>query len=371
MNGRDRMVTALSLGIPDRVPHFETAYNESSVINIARNFTDDLPPVDYIQRMELEDKVKLFNAVLLLIEELDVDGITLRVFPESELVDREHVKDDWGVTFQLSAVGEAAVMDGPIKSESDIDNFDPPQVKESDLLALRYCAERFKGERALVLSFQCPFRKSWNLVGGMDKLFIAYVENPAMVHRIARLVTDYTIEGIDRGVEIGADIIALDGDLAHNTGTIMSPQHFREYVKPYYKEIVDHVHGLGLKVFKHTDGNHMTIFDDLVEAGFNGIHPIQPQCMDLAYVKEKYGKKICLFGNIDCMETLVTGTEDDVEREVKKAIETAAPGGGYILTSSNTIHPGVKPENYIAMVKAAHKYGIYDENGMPAVLQNK
>jgi uroporphyrinogen decarboxylase len=49
-----------------------------------------------------------------------------------------------------------------------------------------------------------------------------------------------------------------------------------------------------------------------------------------------------------------------VEEEVKKTIEIAAGGGGYILSSSNTIHPGVKPENYIAMVNAAHKYGKYE-----------
>jgi uroporphyrinogen decarboxylase len=71
-------------------------------------------------------------------------------------------------------------------------------------------------------------------------------------------------------------------------------------------------------------------------------------------------------GNIDCMETLVSGTTDEVEAEVRQAIATAAPGGGYILASSNTIHPGVQAENYIAMVKAVHKHGRYNDQGQPA-----
>ena len=71
MNGRERILTALSLGIPDRVPHLELAYNESSIIGIARHFTDDLPKVDYIQRMDMENKIKLFETALLVIEELD------------------------------------------------------------------------------------------------------------------------------------------------------------------------------------------------------------------------------------------------------------------------------------------------------------
>ncbi len=367
LNGRERMITALSLGIPDRVPHWELAYNEASIINIAKNFTDDLPPAGYIQSMDAESKIKLINAMLLMIEELDIDGLTLRVFPTSEIIDDEHVRDDWGVTFQLSPVGEATVIKGPIKDASDLKSYNPPSIQESDLLALIYCAERFKGQRALVLSLQCPFRRSWNLVGGMDKLFYAYMENPDMVHQIARIVTDYTIEALELGVKLGADIISLDGDLASNTNMLISPKHFREYVKPYYSEIVEHVHHMGLKVFKHTDGNHMKIFDDLIEIGFNGIHPIQPQCMDLAEIKEKYGDKICLMGNIDCMETLVKKDLRAVEEEVKRAIEIAAPGGGYILASSNTIHPGVKDSNYITMVNAAHRYGLYDKKGIPVI----
>jgi hypothetical protein len=101
MNSRERVLAALSLEIPDRVPHLELAYNEASILKVARCFTEDLPEPDYIQRMDLGSRVKLFDAALLLIEELDVDGITLRVFPESQVIDELHFKDDWGVTFRL------------------------------------------------------------------------------------------------------------------------------------------------------------------------------------------------------------------------------------------------------------------------------
>ncbi len=365
MNGRERMIAALSLQVPDRVPHWELAYNESSVVNIARHFTDDLPAAGYIQNLDDENKIKLFNALLLFIEELDIDGLTLRVFPASEFIGDDLFRDDWGVTFKLSPVGEATVVDGPVKGAADLKQFRPPAIKETDLLTLIYCAARFKGERALVLSLQCPFRRSWNMLGGMDKLLYAYYENPILVHQLARIATDYTIEALEMGIRLGADIVSLDGDLAHNTNLLVSPGHFREYLKPYYREIVNYVHNKGLKIFKHTDGNHHKLFDDFTEIGFDGIHPIQPQCMDLAAVKEQYGSKICLMGNIDCLETLVKKDPAAVEEEVRQAIKAAAPGGGYILASSNTIHPGVKAENYISMVKAVHRYGFYDQNGFP------
>lgn len=359
MNGKERMLTALSLGTPDRVPHWELAYNESSIINIARHFTSDLPEIDYIQRMDLEAKIKLFDAAVLVIEELDVDGITMRLFSKSDFINDTDYVDDWGVVFRVDPSGEAVVIGGPIATESEFNQFRPPQLKESDLLALSYSAEKLGGDRAIVLSLQCPFRRSWNLVGGMTNLLLLYMDQPQFVHQIARLVTDFTLESIDMGLNLGADIISLDGDLAFNTNTIMSPEQFREYLKPYYIEIVDYVHNKGHKIFKHTDGDHSKITADLVEVGFDGLHPIQPQCLDIRQLKAEIGQQICLMGNIDCMKTLVSKTTEEVEAEVKQTIEIAAPGGGYILSSSNTIHPGVKAENYIAMVKAAHKYGMY------------
>jgi uroporphyrinogen decarboxylase len=76
-------------------------------------------------------------------------------------------------------------------------------------------------------------------------------------------------------------------------------------------------------------------------------------------MKEKYGHRIALAGNIDCTELLTRGTKADVVEAVKETIAKAGVGGGYILASSNSIHPGVNPDNYKAMVEAAREYGQY------------
>jgi uroporphyrinogen decarboxylase len=81
--------------------------------------------------------------------------------------------------------------------------------------------------------------------------------------------------------------------------------------------------------------------------------------MDIAEVKEKLGDRICLVGNIDCVEVLVSAGPDEVTAVVRETLRTAAPGGGYILASSNSIHAGVAAENYLAMVRAGLEYGAY------------
>ncbi len=155
------------------------------------------------------------------------------------------------------------------------------------------------------------------------------------------------------------NVIGCEGDLASEENTLISPEHYREFIKPYQIELVEFTHQKGMKILKHSDGNMWPILEDHIEVGFDGFHPIQSDCMDISEVKRKTDGNICLIGNIDCRALLCEGSEKEVEATVKKTIEIAAPEGGFMLMSSNSIHAGVKPENYIAMVKAGHEYGVY------------
>ncbi len=206
------------------------------------------------------------------------------------------------------------------------------------------------------------FRFSWQLRGGMDKLLLDYMRNEDLAFALARVTTDFCKAALGLARDHGADVIILEGDLAFNISTLMSPDQYRKFIKPYHEEIVSFCHEKGMKAVKHSDGNLWPILDDLVETGFDGIHPFQPQCMDIKEAKAHLKGKAAVVGNIDCSFLLPFGTVEEVEQSVRETIAAAAPGGGYIISSSNSIHPGCKPENYIAMVKAARKYGAYPIN---------
>jgi uroporphyrinogen decarboxylase len=98
--------------------------------------------------------------------------------------------------------------------------------------------------------------------------------------------------------------------------------------------------------------------DILLESGYDGLNPLEPQAdMHIKKVKDYCGDRICLLGNIDCIELLPNGTPEQVDEAVRQAIEDGAEGGGLIICSSNSLHPGVDPENCIAMFEATRKYG--------------
>ena len=139
---------------------------------------------------------------------------------------------------------------------------------------------------------------------------------------------------------------------------MISPDHFSRFILPYNKQLVDRAHELGLKVVRHSDGNLWPLLDMLLDAGYDGLNPLEPQAgMALNKVKQYCGDRICLLGNIDCMALLPYGSPQEVDAAVKAAIAAAGSGGGYIVCSSNSLHPNVNPENCIAMFKATRIYG--------------
>jgi uroporphyrinogen decarboxylase len=79
--------------------------------------------------------------------------------------------------------------------------------------------------------------------------------------------------------------------------------------------------------------------------------------MDLGWVKQNYGQRLCLIGNVDSSRTLPYGTPADVAAEAKQAMDIAAPGGGYVLASDHSIHDGIPVENTIQLFRVGREYG--------------
>jgi uroporphyrinogen decarboxylase len=359
MTGKERILKALACEEPDRVPVFELAINEASIVKLGEHFTDDLPPVKHVSEMTLEDKVQYVDLLALILKELGNDGISTTLIISKEPVDADLAKDKYGTTYMLSEVGEPLPVDGPVKGPQDLKKVAGIEPDPADFLMLEYMIQKMGSDVAHFFGVPGPFRTSWQLMGGMDSLLLAYVREPDFVLELARVATDFNKAAVAMAADRGADAITLQGDLAFNTSTLMSPDQYRKFLKPFTAEIIEFAHQKGLKVIKHSDGNLWPILEDLVEVGFDGLHPIQPQCMDIQEVKTTVQGRTAVVGNIDCSFLLPFGSEEEVEKTVAETIRAAAPGGGYIISSSNTIHPGVKAENYIAMVRAARKYGTY------------
>jgi uroporphyrinogen decarboxylase len=359
MNHRERIDAALHLEEPDRVPYFDY-FDIESVIKIGRLFGHDVPELKLAIDYSLDEVYRLYEIQFSFMKELDLDAMYQGFSSGEKRIPgtQDLIKDRYGVVYRMSPHGESFAVDGPVHGESDPKKLTEMEPQDSDFRLLEYAK---KTEPSLYYFFGMgdTFKWSWRLLGGMEKLLMLYMDNPKLCLDLARVATDFLIKVMDMAIAKGADAIFMDGDLADNRTTYMSPDHYRKFIKPFYHEIVANAHKQGVLICKHSDGRYWNILDDLIESKFNGFHPFEPGCMDIDEGKTYLKGKACVLGNIDCGRLLPFGNEEEVDTSVKDTIQKAAPGGGYILTSSNSIHPGCKPENVIAMFRAAKKYGAY------------
>ena len=160
-------------------------------------------------------------------------------------------------------------------------------------------------------------------------------------------------------VESGAEFIIVNSDYAMNDQPFISPDDFNELVTPYLKRNVDYIHSLGVKAILHSDGDLRQILDDIVGAGIDGYQSIDPQGnMDIKDVKERYGDRLILMGNVKTA-LLQDVNDEEIRESARYCLTHAKPGGGYIFSTSNCLFAGMPLESYHIMLDEFDKHKMY------------
>ncbi len=153
------------------------------------------------------------------------------------------------------------------------------------------------------------------------------------------------------------DGLALCSDYCYNDNPFLSPPMFDEFITPYLTRLIAGYREMGFYTIKHTDGNIMPILDSLVSARPHALHSLDPQGgIDLAEVKRRVGDRVCLIGNVNC-GLLDTGTEEQVIENVRYALRSGMPGGGYIFSTSNCVYTGMDLRRYDLMLDVWRREG--------------
>ncbi|NQT86904.1 hypothetical protein HQ560_09080 [bacterium] len=337
MTSAERVMAALRREEPDRIPHFEWA--------VDRKVREALCPGSSYEEF---------------IVRIGWDAILASPNFTKEQVGENLWKNEWGITRMYTGEEDLFPVSGPIKTMADLEKYEPPDPHAPGRYAsLEGAVEQFKGKLAIGVHLNDVFSLPRYLMG-FTELMMATMDAPELVQGIVDMSVEVNIEMAKEVAKRGADFVFTGDDYCSTRQPFISPDDFRKLCYPGLKRVMGGFKDQGLMVIKHCDGNVWPLIDMMIDSGIDCLDPIDPVAgMDIAEVKAKYGDRIAIKGNVDCAHTLTFGSVTDVIEATKVAISKGGPGGGFILSSGNTIHSSVPPANYLAMLHTLKMYGRY------------
>lgn len=166
-------------------------------------------------------------------------------------------------------------------------------------------------------------------------------------------------------VQIDIDIALFEDDLGIQNTTMISPQMYRDLIKPRHERLFSFVKQKTsgpIQIMLHSDGSIYDLIPDLIDIGVDILNPIQVSAakMDTLQLKMEFGSELVFWGaGVDTQGVLAFGTAAEVKDEVKRRIDDLAPGGGLVFAAIHNIQPNVSPRNIMAMWETLQEYGKY------------
>jgi uroporphyrinogen decarboxylase len=310
MNSHERVRAVLSHTTPDRIPRFEV-------------WIDAL-----YQELGVSDPYGAYAG-------LGQDAVLLPSQTPAGSNAWKSGLDEWGRVWK-----DGLYVSGVLDSPADLAHYNPPPA-----YAARFFDERQVWAIRARFSEHClfygthigPFMAAY-MAMGLERFCERTLTDPPFIHALLAARTEWCLAVFARAVALGAEVIVMGDDAAHSGGPLISPRMWREFVLPHHRRIAAK---LPVPVIWHSDGDITKLLPMAVEAGFAGVHGLEPWSMSLAETKAEYAGKLVLLGNAD-VRALCDPDIEAIREEVRRCI---AEGGssGFMLSSCNSIFPGMNP----------------------------
>jgi len=253
----------------------------------------------------------------------------------------------------------------PWHTPADLATVEIPQVPvehclQNDVPAFLEQRQAFAPHTMLVPGSGCGYHAAYGHVGTV--LFLEAIYDAR--DQVERLVWAFNQHAVARAQAFANPDICpmyfIGDDIAYKGATMASPKFLRETFIPALARTCAPLRNAGVKVIFHSDGYVMEVLDDMIEAGIDGLNPIEPLAgMDIGYLKKRYGRNLVLVGNVDCSQLLPLGSIADIREGVEACLRAAAHGGGHFIGSSSEIVPATPLGNVLAFYEACHEFGTY------------
>lgn len=376
--GRERFIRAIHFEEPDRAPHalqfwpntIDRWMKEGLKVDLRRKTTwDPLDSAeDYLDYKAICDYFELDMMPPWNSGSHFYQTDFSPMFPTEILEDGGDwiiITDSWGIKMKIRKdwASVPQFLDFKVKTREDFEaikeRFDPEDPR-------RYAEDLERRIKAAVEEERFPI--GWGFPGffgfgrwmmGLKNLLRAFVVDKPLLHRMFDFWSDFIIKMAKRALELQVDYLGIWEDMAYKNGPMISPRTFREVMVPYYRKVTRYFRRKGVDVaIVDSDGDITSLIPLWLEGGVNGFLPLEVRAgVDAVSLREKYGDKIVLFGNIS-LESLIRGPKA-IDEELSWKLKHLLPGGGYIISTDHHIAPSVPYSHFMHYLKRVKEWGKY------------
>ena len=249
---------------------------------------------------------------------------------------------------------------GRVTTVKEVEDYSWPQVDWFDFSHLKEEISQLNQDHRYAIMYFAggAFETPWYM-RGMERFLMDLVECPDIAESICRHALKFYRERAMRAIEASGgriDIIGSGGDIGTQRGMMLSPELWRQHIKPYSEQLIRPFKEMGLITYYHSCGGIVPVIEDLIEMGLDILDPVQPKAagMDPEELKSRFGDRLTFHGGIDEQELLPRGNPSEIRKEVERIIQIFGKKGGYIACPAHAIQPDTPVENILALYETAN-----------------
>jgi uroporphyrinogen decarboxylase len=347
----ERLLTALDGGEPDRVPRALSFYRvEIEAIAPPGTHFDDLVDVEFVRFPTSP-------------EERELEGRALPYAGDTRLGHPAQVRNYARWRYHP----ESAERSNPlarVRSLDDLRRFPFPDLREPYVASGLARQVRDLHARGLAAGGNLPhlggelFEAAWRL-RGLESFLTDLVERPDWAHYLLDRLAALARRNAEALARAGVDVLALDDDVGMPGRMMISPRMWRQFFAPRLGDIVGAARAIkgDLRILYHSDGHVEPILGDLVDIGVNAVNPVQPEHMDAARIRRRFGPRLALWGTVGRQTTFSFATPGEIRAEVAERVASLGRAGLVLCPAYDVDEPDVPWENVAAFLQAAAELG--------------
>jgi len=259
------------------------------------------------------------------------DGAYQFVTYQGALPPQEGGYDLWGTRWSEVTNQELPYITAhPVSSLDQLARFNFPDIRDASLWEKASIQVKTNDERLSVgRQVSCLWERLYFLMG-VEEALLALVDEPDFASELLARLVERQIAAGSKFVEIGVDAVRISDDYGSQSNLLMSPRTWRDIIHPHLARLVNFYQQAGIPVALHSCGNLKLIMDDLVELGFAAFN-IQTDANDLAFYRQRYGKRFRLWGGISTQSVLALGSASEIRYAIREVHQLFGRDGLLIL----------------------------------------